>query len=68
MLRAGEPMNFTEDILNAPDEEYVCWCSGVSKGDVLRAARHGARTLDHIRAATGACLAGRCRERNPRGR
>lgn len=61
-------MEFTDDVRYAPDDEYVCWCSCVSKGDILRAMRQGSRTLEDIRTATGACIQGQCMERNPRGR
>ncbi|OIP41762.1 MAG: hypothetical protein AUK25_05065 [Desulfobacteraceae bacterium CG2_30_51_40] len=59
---------FTEDISDAPESELVCYCSGVTKGDILSAKRGGAVTLEDIKKATGACTLGRCRETNPRGR
>ncbi|WP_308774561.1 (2Fe-2S)-binding protein [uncultured Bilophila sp.] len=61
-------MDFTQDIWSAPDDEFVCWCAGVSKGEIVRAKQRGAVTLDDVRAATGACRQGQCREKNPRGR
>jgi nitrite reductase (NADH) large subunit len=33
----------------------ICQCENVTKGAILRAIRGGARSLDDIRAATGAC-------------
>lgn len=59
---------FTEDIRNAPDTETVCYCSGVTKGAILQAIAAGARSLQEVKGATGACTQGRCRETNPRGR
>ncbi|WP_084517509.1 (2Fe-2S)-binding protein [Desulfatiglans anilini] len=59
---------FTEDIRNAPDTETVCYCSSLSKGAILQAMEAGARSLQEIKAATGACTQGRCRETNPRRR
>jgi nitrite reductase (NADH) large subunit len=59
---------FTEDILKAPDTEMVCYCSQVTKAQVLRAMEAGARTLADIKAVTGACTQARCRETSPRGR
>jgi nitrite reductase (NADH) large subunit len=59
---------FTEDILKAPEAEMVCYCSQVTKAQVLRAMAAGARTLDDIKAATGACTQARCRETSPRRR
>lgn len=61
-------MEFTGDIRYAPDDEYVCWCSRVSKGDILRAIRQGSQTLEDIKAVTGAYRQGQCMEKNPRGR
>jgi NAD(P)H-nitrite reductase large subunit len=60
--------DFTEDILAAPDDEIVCWCSMVSKGTILKAIRAGAVTLEHIRGETRACTLGRCKVLSPRGR
>ena len=59
---------FTEDIRNAPKTETVCYCSQVTKADILRAKEKGAQTITEIRAATGACTQGRCKEASPRGR
>ena len=58
---------FTEDICNAPETETVCYCSQVTKADILRAKKEGARRLAEIKAATGACTRGRCNETSPRG-
>ena len=59
---------YTENVLDAPLTEPVCWCSRVSKGVILGAKRNGARTLDDIRQMTGASTIGRCKEISPRGR
>jgi NAD(P)H-nitrite reductase large subunit len=59
---------FTEDIREAPDRELVCYCSGVSKGQILQAISLGAKTLEDIKALTGSCSVGRCKELNPRRR
>lgn len=58
----------SHDILAAPDQEMVCFCAGVSKGEVLAAMDRGAETLAEVKAATGACRSGRCAELSPRGR
>lgn len=60
--------SFTENILEAPDDETVCWCSGVNKRTILEAIRNGARNMDGMRRMTGACTLGRCKEMSPRGR
>jgi NAD(P)H-nitrite reductase large subunit len=60
--------SYTDNVLDAPCDETVCWCSGVSKGVILEAKAHGARSMDDIRRVTGACTLGRCKELSPRGR
>ncbi|MEG2172799.1 MAG: (2Fe-2S)-binding protein [Desulfovibrionaceae bacterium] len=61
-------MKFTDDILHAPDSELVCYCSRVSKGDILQAQATGATTLAEIKAVTGACTVAHCAVKSPRGR
>jgi len=60
--------HFTENVLDAPLDEIVCWCRQVSKGTLLEAIRHGATDMAAIRSATTACTIGNCRELNPRHR
>lgn len=62
------PARFTDDILAAPPDELVCYCSQVSKGEVLAAMRAGAKTLEDVKRITGACRVGRCKELSPRAR
>jgi NAD(P)H-nitrite reductase large subunit len=61
-------VSHTDDILDAPGDELVCHCSGVTKNRIVEAIRAGARTLAAIKGATGACAIARCQELNPRGR
>ena len=61
-------IRYTEDIRKAPEMETVCYCSQVTKAQVLRAMEAGARSLEDIKAATGACTQGRCRDTSPRRR
>jgi NAD(P)H-nitrite reductase large subunit len=69
-LNKGAPVknNFTENILEAPLDEIVCWCSEVSKQSISDAIQNGARNMDDIRRMTGACTQGRCKELSPRSR
>lgn len=60
--------DYTENILDAPDNETVCWCSSVSKHSIVAAKSGGAQNMDDIRLMTGACTLGRCKELSPRGR
>ena len=55
-------------IIAAPDEAMVCFCSGVTKGQIKSAIENGARSLADIKAATGACIVARCKEISPRRR
>lgn len=59
---------YTENILEAPLDELVCWCNSVSKRSIQDAIQNGARNMDDIRRITGACTKGRCKELSPRGR
>jgi NAD(P)H-nitrite reductase len=45
----------------------ICYCERVTKEDILLAINEGARTLEDIRGATGACTARECKTANPRG-
>ena len=60
--------SYTINVLEAPLDEIVCWCSNVSKQSILAAIQNGARSMDDIRRMTGACTVGRCKELSPRGR
>ncbi len=67
-MSVNPDVRFTEDIREAPDSELVCYCSVVSKGQILQAIRLGGETLEDIKELTGACSVGRCKELNPRRR
>lgn len=41
------------------DDEIVCQCEQISKGEILAAIARGARTLDGVKHRTGSGL-GRC--------
>jgi len=57
-----------EDIRFAPETTMVCYCSNVTKGEILNAIRQGAKDINDIRSMTGACTVGRCKELSPRKR
>ena len=59
---------YTQDIRLVPGEELVCYCSQVSKAEILAAVKAGAKTLQAIKDATGACTVACCKETSPRGR
>jgi len=48
--------------------EIVCYCSNVTRGEIVRAIEAGAKTLDDVRKVTKACTIGRCKEISPKER
>ena len=46
--------------------EIICFCSGVTKQEIVAAIENGAMSLQNIRDMTGACTIGRCKELSPR--
>jgi len=60
--------SFTENVLDAPLDETVCWCSRVTKQTLIEAIRNGATDMAAIRVSTAACTLGRCKELSPRRR
>ena len=49
------------------NEEIICYCSNVTKGQIIKAMEQGAKTLNDIRKMTGACTLHRCKELSPNG-
>lgn len=50
------------------DDETLCFCSQVKKGEVVTAILGGASTIAKLQKATGAGIGNRCAELNPKGR
>ena len=48
------------------NEEIICYCSNVTKDQIIKAMEQGARTLNDIRKMTGACTLHRCKELSPK--
>lgn len=67
-MRPAMTGDYTENVLEAPASEIVCWCSKVSKQTILRAVIDGAGTLEDVSRMTGACTQGDCRRLSPRHR
>lgn len=44
----------------------ICYCSDVSKEEILDAVDGGARSLSDIKEMTGACTLGKCKELHPK--
>ena len=47
-------------------KNIICYCSNVSREEIVQAIINRAKTLDDIRRITKACTVGRCKELNPR--
>lgn len=50
------------------DQEIICYCDNVTRGEIIEAMEKGARTLADIKRMTGACCSCRCAELNPSGK
>lgn len=48
------------------EEEIICYCSNVTKEQIITALENGAKNLNDIRRMTGACTKGKCKELSPR--
>lgn len=49
------------------NQEMVCYCSNVTKEEIVTALGNGAKTFEDVRRMTGACTKGQCKELSPRG-
>ncbi len=59
---------FTPNIFDAPDDEVVCWCVGVTKRMICDAIADGITTLDGLHSHLGILRGTQCAEKSPRGR
>lgn len=50
------------------EDDLVCYCDHVTKGEIIQAMKNGAKTLADIKKMTGACCSCRCAELNPSGK
>lgn len=60
--------SFTPNIMDAPDDEIVCWCVKVTKGQVCDAIAGGSTTLDTLHHQLGILRGKYCADVSPRGR
>lgn len=49
------------------NQDIVCYCSNVTKGEIIEAMKKGAKTFDEVSEMTGACTKGECETLSPRG-
>ena len=50
------------------NNELICYCDNVTKGQIIAAMEAGAKTLRDIKEMTGACCSCKCAEMNPSGK
>ena len=48
-------------------KDTVCYCAGITKGEIFRAVMLGARSIQDVRALTGKLEEGDCETKNPKG-
>jgi len=53
------------DVENLLDEDRICYCIGVTKGEISKAIRGGADSLKAVREVTKACTGSDCKQTNP---
>lgn len=58
---------FTSNILDAPDNEIICWCASITKGMVCDAIANGINTLDGLHKKLGILHGAQCAQKSPRG-
>ena len=47
------------------ENKIICYCSQVTKHEILQSIKGGAKTLQDIRKMTNACTIGNCKKLNP---
>lgn len=50
------------------NDDIVCYCSNVTRGQILSTLAQGAKNFEDVKSMTGACTVGRCKELSPKGR
>ena len=53
---------------NRTNDDLICYCDHVTKGEIIAALEQGAITLSDIKKMTGACTSCQCAEKNPSGK
>ena len=56
------------EVENLLDEDMICYCIGVTKGEINRAIENGATSLKEIKEQTKACTGSSCKTSNPQKR
>ncbi len=56
---------FSADVTRLGKDDNICYCIGVSKGEIEDAILKGATTLKMIKEVTNACTGSSCKDTNP---
>ena len=59
---------FNGEVENLLDEDTICYCIGVTKGEINHAIVNGANSLQSIKEQTKACTGNSCKTSNPQKR
>lgn len=49
------------------NNEIICYCKNVTRGEIESAISNGAKTLKDVQRMTSACTGNLCEELNPKG-
>ncbi|SHN73361.1 (2Fe-2S)-binding protein [Desulfovibrio litoralis] len=61
--------NDINQIIKASDNQIVCYCANVSKGEILAAIKNGVQTFNELKEVTGVCPDNcDCKNKNPNKR
>lgn len=60
-------LNFRDLKMEDPDK-MICYCNQVSRNEIEKTIKTGAKTLSDIQKSTGACTGNQCKELNPSGK
>ena len=60
-------LDFNNLKMGNPDK-MICYCKQVSRKEIEKAIKLGAKTLFDIQKSTGACTGNQCKELNPSGK
>jgi bacterioferritin-associated ferredoxin len=50
------------------DNVPICYCSGLTRGEIKSAVKNGCKSIDDVQNYTGKDITGMCKERNPLGK
>ena len=58
-----EPIFFKDSSDSVP----ICYCSGLTRGEIKNAVNNGCKTIDEVQDFSGKNITGNCKEKNPLG-